>query len=127
MVQKLLGALLIIGLLWVPPSEAASQGRSDFGWALVVEENAVLVDLRERKAFDEGHVAGAINIPLSGIVVDGIKSDELETRFYVMYGGPDFHVSQVTALLNKYGFRNSFYAGTYEAMMGTDPLRRPRP
>ena len=124
MIQKLLGVALIVGLLWVPPSEATADGREDFAWALVVDEHAILVDLRDRKRFDAGHVAGAINMPLSEIVVDGIASDKIDRNFYVMYGGPDYRVSQIMALLNKYGYRNAFYAGTYEAMMGTDPLRR---
>ena len=129
MAQRFIASLFILGLLVVNDAEAFSRDnrtleREAFGWSLVVEKNAVLVDLRDRDAFDRGHIAGAINIPLTDIVADGIGSSRSTKQFYVMYADEGFSVSAVDALLNKYGYTNAFYAGSYEAMMDVDPLAR---
>lgn len=43
----------------------------------VEDDNAVLVDVREKKEWDAGHIEGAIFLPLSA-VQDGLSKDELE-------------------------------------------------
>ncbi|HUQ68249.1 MAG TPA: rhodanese-like domain-containing protein [Planctomycetaceae bacterium] len=42
----------------------------------VEKGKAVLVDVREKKEWDEGHIAGAVFLPLSAIQ-DGLSKDEL--------------------------------------------------
>jgi phage shock protein E len=43
----------------------------------VEDEKAVLVDVREKKEWDAGHIDGAIFLPLSA-VQDGLSKDELK-------------------------------------------------
>ncbi len=43
----------------------------------VDDEKAVLVDVREKKEWDDGHIEGAIFLPLS-ILQDGVTKDELK-------------------------------------------------
>lgn len=43
----------------------------------VDDEKAVLVDVREKKEWDEGHIAGAIFLPLRGLQ-DGVTKEELK-------------------------------------------------
>ena len=43
----------------------------------IVDEKAVLVDVREKKEWDNGHIEGAIFLPLS-ILQDGVTTDELK-------------------------------------------------
>jgi phage shock protein E len=42
----------------------------------VEKEKAVLVDVREKKEWDAGHIEGAVFLPLSA-VLDGLSKDEL--------------------------------------------------
>jgi phage shock protein E len=42
----------------------------------IEKEKAVLVDVREKKEWDEGHIDGAVFLPLSAIQ-DGLSKDEL--------------------------------------------------
>lgn len=59
-------ALLIIAFLW----EARRAGKKVSAQDLVTLLNrdaAVVVDLRERKDFREGHIRGSINIPLASL------------------------------------------------------------
>jgi rhodanese-related sulfurtransferase len=48
----------------------------------------VLLDVRGRQAYSEGHVAGAINIPLLTITEDRIKEFSPETLFVVYCAAP---------------------------------------
>jgi len=44
----------------------------------IEDEKAVLVDVREKKEWDAGHIEGAIFLPISS-VQDGLSKDELES------------------------------------------------
>jgi rhodanese-related sulfurtransferase len=48
----------------------------------------VLLDVRGRQAYRQGHVCGAINIPLVTITEDRMKEYSLETVFVVYCAGP---------------------------------------
>ena len=48
----------------------------------------VLVDVRGRQGYSEGHVSGAINIPLLTITEDRMKEYVQETVFVVYCAGP---------------------------------------
>ena len=48
----------------------------------------VLLDVRGRQAYGEGHVSGAVNIPLVTITEDRMKEFSPETVFVVYCAGP---------------------------------------
>jgi rhodanese-related sulfurtransferase len=57
---------------------ALSSGAPDF----------VLLDVRGRKAFGEGHVRGALNIPLTTISAERMSAYPVDTIFVVYCAGP---------------------------------------
>ena len=64
----------------------------------------VLVDVRGRQAYNKGHVAGAINIPLLTITEDRMKEYSQETVFVVYCAGPHCNGANKAAIrLSKIG------------------------
>src|SRR4051794_15635926 len=51
-----------------PPIESARRVERDAAMKLVKEGKAVFVDVRPRDAYDSGHIAGSISIPLTEII-----------------------------------------------------------
>jgi rhodanese-related sulfurtransferase len=58
----------------------------------------VLLDVRGLQAYDKGHVAGAINIPLLMITEDRVKEFSAETVFVVYCAGPYCHGANKAAI-----------------------------
>jgi rhodanese-related sulfurtransferase len=64
----------------------------------------VLVDVRGRQAYNEGHVSGAINIPLLTMTEDRMKEYPPETVFVVYCAGPHCNGANKAAVrLSKLG------------------------
>ena len=64
----------------------------------------VLVDVRGRQAYSNGHVSGAINIPLLTITEDRMKQYSPETVFVVYCAGPHCNGANKAAIrLSKLG------------------------
>lgn len=74
----------------------------------VENEKAVLVDVREKKEWDDGHIEGAIFLPLSA-VQDGLTKDELKKlpKDKVLYVHCVVGKRAVTAgsVLEKHGYK----------------------
>ena len=74
----------------------------------VAAEKAVLVDVREKKEWDAGHIAGAVFLPLSA-VQDGLSPAELKTlpKDKILYVHCVVGKRAVTAgnVLEKHGYR----------------------
>lgn len=72
------------------------------------DEKAVLVDVREKKEWQEGHIEGAIFLPLSGLR-DGVTKDELKPlpKDKILYVHCVVGKRAVTAgnVLEKYGYK----------------------
>ena len=62
--------------LALPAAEHTKDSLAEIKQA-VEEGKAVLVDVREKKEWNEGHVDGAISLPLS-VVKDGLSKEELK-------------------------------------------------
>ncbi|MCZ6617468.1 MAG: rhodanese-like domain-containing protein [Gammaproteobacteria bacterium] len=73
---------------------------------LVNRENAVIIDVRDKKEFDQGHIVNAVNIPfanLSGRVDELNKYRELPMVVACKQGQ---HAGSAGTLLRKAGFEN---------------------
>lgn len=74
----------------------------------VEKEKAVLVDVREKREWEDGHVKGAIFLPLSGIQ-DGLTKDELNKlpKDKILYVHCVIGKRAVTAgnVLERYGYK----------------------
>jgi phage shock protein E len=74
----------------------------------VAEEDAILVDVREKKEWDEGHISGAVFLPLSELR-NGITAEALAKRLpaeRIIYTHCAVGVRSCTAadLLKKHGY-----------------------
>ena len=49
--------------------------------------NQVLWDVRDAKAYAEGHLAGAVNMPLDQISADAVAAVPIDQPIYVLCGG----------------------------------------
>lgn len=71
------------------------------------DEKALLVDVREKREWDSGHIAGAIFLPLSGLQ-DGVTKDELRPlpKDKILYVHCVVGKRAVTAgnILERYGY-----------------------
>ena len=50
-------------------------------------ENAVIWDVRDTKAFAEGHVKGAVNQPIDDLSADSLTQVESDQPIYILCGG----------------------------------------
>ncbi len=91
------------------------------GWRLV-DRGALLVDVRDPEEYRAGHLAGAINIPLTEISTRQERLKVKKKQLMVVYGSKA-HLAGVTrTILIKHGYFNVHSAGSYEGMLATKAL-----
>ncbi len=71
---------------------------------LLNNEEAVLVDVREKKEFDSGHVAGAVHIPYSRVSQNLSELEKYRDKTIVVADKLGQHAGQVGKTLRKEGF-----------------------
>ncbi len=90
------------------------------GWALI-EEGALLIDVRSGSEFAEGHVPGSINIAHTKIdaLVAAIGDDS--GRNVVVYCRSGNRSGKAQAKLQDLGYTAIFNATGYDALLATQP------
>jgi rhodanese-related sulfurtransferase len=78
----------------------ALKGRLDWG-----EPALTIVDVRNRNAFNTGHIMGAIAMPINELVDRARASLELIRDIYV-YGDTDQQTAEAASNLRKAGYQN---------------------
>jgi rhodanese-related sulfurtransferase len=78
----------------------ALKDRLDWG-----EPALTIVDVRNRNAFNTGHIMGAIAMPISELVVRARASLELIRDIYV-YGETDEQTAEAASTLREAGYQN---------------------
>ena len=118
-------ALLVILTLWlISPVIAGSgdTGQAKLAWPMI-ENGALLIDVRTKEEFDEGHIDGAINISFdeTKALMDAIGHDK--QRPVVVYCRSGNRSGKAKASLDKEGFTNIFNATGFEALKATRDTR----
>ena len=72
-----LACVLTLAVAWLEAAEHTKDTLATIKQN-IEDEKAVLVDVREKKEWDAGHIEGAIFLPLSA-VQDGLSKDELKS------------------------------------------------
>jgi len=72
----------------------------------VNREGAVVVDLRERKEFDAGHIVGAINIPYASLESRVEELRKFADKPIIVTCRMGQHAGAAGTLLRKQGFKN---------------------
>ncbi|ENJ2866296.1 rhodanese-like domain-containing protein [Vibrio parahaemolyticus] len=103
-------ATLNLGLL--APNVAASE-RAEQGWQLI-EQGAMLVDVRTPQEFSEGHLDNAVNFPLSEL--DEHFKDVKKDQMIVLYCRSGNRSGQAYQHLQSQGFTNLHNAGGLEEL-----------
>ena len=73
---------------------------------MVNRENAVVIDVRDKKDFDQGHIVNAVNIPFANLSnrVDELKKYQEQPLVVACKQGQ--HAGSAGTLLRKAGFEN---------------------
>jgi rhodanese-related sulfurtransferase len=71
---------------------------------LMNHQNAVLVDVREDKEFQDGHIANAVHIPLSKINDQAQRLDKYKKRPIIAYCRTGSRSGSACGRLQKHGF-----------------------
>ena len=90
------------------------------GWTLI-EEGALLIDVRSDSEFAEGHVAGSINIAHTEIDALVAAIGDESDRNVVVYCRSGKRAGHAQSKLQDLGYTAIFNASGYDALMATNP------
>jgi rhodanese-related sulfurtransferase len=74
---------------------------------LVNRQNGVIVDVRERKDFEKGHIVDAINIPLAKLADRSIELEKHKESPVIVVCGMGQHSGAAVKTLESKGFTNA--------------------
>ena len=96
-------------------AEAASEA-----WVLI-EQGALLIDVRSAEEYDRGHIEGAINIPHSDTeaLLSAIGDDT--ARKVVLYCGSGGRAGRAITAIEASGYTGLFNATGLDALQATQP------
>ena len=81
-----------------------------------IRGGALLVDVRSRDEFDQGHLEGAVLIPHDQIAARASELGDDKSRAIVLYCRSGNRSSQAKLALEKLGYTNVMNAGGYERL-----------
>jgi len=115
--------LLVILALWlIGPAIAASGDpvQAKQAWPMI-ENGALLIDVRTKEEFDAGHLEGAINIAWeeTQALMDAIGDDR--ERPVVVYCRSGNRSGKAKVVLDTKGYTNIFNGTGFEALKATKP------
>jgi phage shock protein E len=115
--------LLVLFTIWLITPAIADGGDTELAkqaWPMI-NNGALLIDVRTNEEFDAGHLEGAINISWdeTGSLMAAIGSDK--QRQVVLYCRSGNRVGKAIAVLEKEGYSNLFNAGGLTALNATKP------
>ncbi|SDW11685.1 rhodanese-like domain-containing protein [Marinobacter mobilis] len=74
--------------------------------ALLNRDEAVVVDIRERKEFNDGRITGSVHIPLSSVKERAAELKKHEGKQIVVVDKMGQHAAMAVKALNEQGFEN---------------------
>ena len=104
----LLGAFVVLLVVFIR-NETQRGGRSVSAQELVNlvnREDAVVVDVRDRKEFEQGHIPHAVNIPYASLDSRMSELSDYKERPIVITCKMGQHAGQAGTSLRKQGFEN---------------------
>ncbi len=72
--------------------------------ALVNKENGLVLDVRERKEFDKGHIVDAVNIPLAKLAERAVELEKHKDHPVIVVCQFGQHAGEAVKLLQSKGF-----------------------
>ena len=116
-------AFLVILTVWLINPVLADSGDPEAArqaWPMI-EQGALLIDVRTMEEFAQGHVDGALNIPYQDTdkLMSAIGTDK--TRPVVVYCRSGNRSGKAKVVLEAKGYTNIFNATGYEVLKETKP------
>lgn len=96
--------LLFAALVFYLKSKAARSVSAQQATLLVNRQNGVIVDVRERKDFERGHIVDAINIPFAKLGERGVELDKYKDVPVVIVDQMGQHSGAAVKALEARGF-----------------------
>jgi phage shock protein E len=120
---KFASTLLVLLTIWLVTPAIADGGEAELAkqaWPMI-NNGAILIDVRTKEEFDAGHLEGAINIPWEETtsLMAAIGSDK--QRPAVLYCRSGNRSGKAIAVLEKKGYSNLFNAGGLAALSANKP------
>jgi rhodanese-related sulfurtransferase len=84
-------------------SEWVIEGRRDF----------MLIDIRDSEAFEQGHIKGAENIPMSQLLQKDTLDELPQDKLMVIYSNGSSHAAQAWLVMNTAGFDSYMLEGGF--------------
>jgi phage shock protein E len=121
--MKAVISIILVAVLGMATVAQAVKGDTEAAaaaWPLI-NEGALVIDVRSEEEFDEGHLDGAVNIPHTEIqrAAESIGSDL--DRPVVFYCGSGRRAGLVIYELSNMGYKNLHNATGLEALEATSP------
>ncbi|MCX7554342.1 rhodanese-like domain-containing protein [Marinicella sp. S1101] len=99
---------LFLNALYKEQSKAFQNVSTDQMTRLVNQQNAQVIDVRPKEAFNEGHIVNAINAPLADITAGKAKLEKLKKKPVVVYCQVGKSSAQAGKHLAEAGFESVF-------------------
>jgi phage shock protein E len=121
---QIIYALLVILLVWLINPVMAGGGDpavAEKAWPML-DNGALLIDVRSKEEFDEGHIDGALNIPWDKTDALKFAIGEDKQRQVVFYCRSGNRAGKARAELESMGYTNVFNATGFSALRATKPI-----
>ncbi len=106
----------LILVLVLSVSIGCSKGDPSNAWKMI-NNGALLVDVRTSGEFNEGHLPGAKLIPVKEVEKRIAEFGEDKDRTIVLYCKGGVRADKVETMLKKHGYTQVFNAGGYKDLM----------
>lgn len=120
--QMMYVLLVMLIVLLISPALAGGGNRETAkqAWPLI-EQGALLIDVRTSEEFEQGHIDGALNIPWqeTGKLISAIGTDK--QRPVVVYCRSGNRSGKAKAVLEAQGYTHIFNATGFEVLKETKP------
>jgi len=114
--------LLVVGitLLTIIASGCSSKGEPGKAWQMI-NDGALLVDVRTPDEYNQGHLSGAKLIPVKEVEERIAEFGEDKSRPIVVYCKRGVRSGRAEQTLIEHGFTNVLNGGGYDALMSLKP------
>ncbi len=97
---------LLLALLVLESRRGGAKISAQGAVSLINKDEAVVVDIRDRKDFGEGRITGSLNIPLSGIKGRANELSKHKDKQIIVVDKMGQHAAMAVKQLNAEGFSN---------------------
>jgi rhodanese-related sulfurtransferase len=99
-------AALLLALLFLESRRGGAKISAAGAVSLINRDEAIVVDIRDRKEFAEGRITGSVNIPLSGLKSRVSELNKHKDKQIIVADKAGQHAAMAVKQLNEEGFSN---------------------